>query len=158
MRLGRKKEWHDRPVAHEHTHEPPDADALRQRGRRITRQRALIWEALVAEPDAHLSAEDVAARVREAAPGVNPSTVYRTLELLVEEGLVRRTDLGSSRSFYEPAHEHPHHHVVCERCGAVAHVHDDALGTLAASVEAASGYVLGEREITLFGLCRDCRR
>ena len=144
---------------HGHSHEAPAGPAsLRSRGRRLTRQRALIWEALVAEPDAHLSAEDVAARVRERSPGVNPSTVYRTLELLVEEGLVRRTDLGSSRSFYEPAHEHPHHHVVCERCGAVAHVHDDALGTLAESVEAASGYALGEREITLFGLCRDCRR
>ena len=143
---------------HDHAHAPPPGPAsLRSRGRRLTRQRQLIWETLVAEPGAHLSADDVAARVRERSPGVNPSTVYRTLELLVEEGLVRRTDLGASRSYYEPVQEHPHHHVVCERCGAVAHVHDEALGTLAESVEAASGYALGSREITLFGLCPACR-
>jgi Fe2+ or Zn2+ uptake regulation protein len=144
---------------HGHSHAAPAGPAsLRSRGRRLTRQRQLIWDALVAEPDAHLSAEDVAARVQERSPRVNASTVYRTLEVLVAEGLVRRTDLGTSRSFYEPVHEHPHHHVVCERCGAVEHVHDDALGTLAESVEAASGYALGAREITLFGLCPDCRR
>jgi Fur family transcriptional regulator, ferric uptake regulator len=143
---------------HGHPHGAPAGPAsLRSRGRRLTRQRQLIWEALVAEPDAHLSAEDVAARVRERSPAVNPSTVYRTLELLVEEGLVRRTDLGSSRSFYEPVHEHPHHHLVCERCGAVRHVHDDALGDLRTRVEASSGYALAPREITLFGTCPDCR-
>ena len=68
---------------HGHSHAAPAGPAsLRSRGRRLTRQRALIWEALVAEPDAHLSAEDVAARVREAAPGVNPSTVSAPCRLL----------------------------------------------------------------------------
>ena len=139
---------------HGHTHEAPAGPAeLRSRGRRLTRQRRLIWEALVAEPDVHLSADDVVERVG----GVDPSTVYRTLELLVEEGLVRRTDLGAGRAFYEPAHEHPHHHLVCERCGSVTHVHDDALGNLRARVDASAGFALGGGEITLTGLCADCR-
>ena len=129
---------------------------LHERGMRMTPQRQLVLDALLEL--GHATPEQVCQHVQRTTPSVNITTVYRTLELLVEEGLVRRTDLGSSRSFYEPAHEHPHHHVVCERCGAVAHVHDDALGTLAESVESASGYALGEREITLFGLCRDCRR
>jgi Fe2+ or Zn2+ uptake regulation protein len=48
--------------------------------------------------------------------------------------------------------------VVCERCGAVRHVHDEALGDLGARIEASSGYALAGREITLFGTCPDCRR
>src|SRR3954454_16933752 len=82
-----------RAVSHDHTHEPAGPDALRQRGRRITRQRRLVWEARVAEPDTHLSADALVDRVRAQLPTVDPSTVYRTLDLLVREGLVRRIDL-----------------------------------------------------------------
>ena len=75
--------------------------------------------------------------MRTELPRVNPSTVYRTLDLLVAEGLLRRTDLGSGRAFYEIAHEHAHHHVVCESCGAVAHFHDDVLGDMPKRISAA---------------------
>jgi Fe2+ or Zn2+ uptake regulation protein len=144
---------------HGHPHEEPAGPAqLRSRGRRLTRQRALIWAALTEEPDRHLSAGDIAARVRAELPRVNPSTIYRTLDLLVAEGLVLRTDLGAGRVFYEPAHDHPHHHVVCRSCGAVAHVHDDVLGDLRERVDAACGFALGrEEEVTLFALCPACR-
>jgi Fur family ferric uptake transcriptional regulator len=144
-------------VGHEHPHEPPGPDALRQRGRRITRQRRLIWDALVAEPDSHLSAEDVVARVAAQMTKVDPSTVYRTLDLLVREGLVRRTDLGAGRAFYEPAQDHLHHHVVCERCGAVAHLHDEEVGDVRERVEKASGYALSRRDMSFYGLCPNCR-
>ena len=141
-----------------HVHTVPAGPAsLRSRGRRLTKQRQLIWEALVAEPAAHLAAEDLVERVRARLPRTNASTVYRTLELLVDEGLVTRADLGAGRTFYEPAAEHVHHHLVCERCGAVVHVHDDALGGLRESVEEAAGYRLGRRPITLFGVCPSCR-
>ena len=125
----------------DHSHALPAGDAvLRARGRRLTRQRRMIWEVLAAEPDRHLSAHEVTERVRAEVPSVTPSTVYRTLDVLVE-----------------PAHEHPHHHLVCERCGAVRHVHDDVIGDLPDRIEAASGYALARRELTLFGLCPACR-
>jgi Fur family ferric uptake transcriptional regulator len=123
----------------------------------VTRQRTLIWQALTAEPDRHLSAGEVVARVREEMPRVNPSTVYRTLDLLVADGLVLRTDLGADRVFYEPAHDHRHHHLVCRTCGAVAHVHDEAIAGARARLEAASGFALGDEEITFFGVCPACR-
>jgi Fe2+ or Zn2+ uptake regulation protein len=149
---------HDHPHSADHSHALPEGDAvLRARGRRLTRQRRMIWDVLAAEPDRHLSVQDVCDRVRAQVPSVTPSTVYRTLDVLVDAGLALRTDLGEDRVFYEAAHEHPHHHLVCERCGAVRHVHDDALGDLAARVERTSGYALAGREITLFGICPDCR-
>ncbi len=146
------------PPPHGHAHAPhPGPASLRSRGRRVTPQRRLIWAALTAVPDAHLSVEQIVARVREDLPGVNSSTVYRSLDVLVSEGLVLRTELGSDRTFYEPAYDHRHHHVVCRGCGAVAHVHDDLLGDLPARVGAASGYALGNEEVTLFGRCPSCR-
>jgi len=141
-----------------HSHEaPPAAALLRKLGRRLTKQRRLIWDVLVAEPDAHLSADDVVARVHGSMPGVDASTVYRTLNLLVREGLVNRTDLGAGHAFFEAAHEHLHHHVVCTRCEAVTHVHDDAVGDLRARLEAATGYEVAAGELVFFGLCPDCR-
>jgi Fur family ferric uptake transcriptional regulator len=143
-------------AVHEHAHEPPPAAVLRARGRRLTPQRARIWEVLTATPDAHLSAEEVAERVRDLLPELNASTVYRTLEVLVDEGLVLRTDLGRERAYFEPAHEHRHHHLVCERCGRVEHVHDDVLSDLAARLTDRSGFRLGDRELTLLGRCAAC--
>jgi Fur family transcriptional regulator, ferric uptake regulator len=96
-------------------------------------------------------------RVRAQMPQVNPSTIYRTLDLLVDEGLLLRTDLGGDRAYYEPAREHAHHHLVCERCGSVQHLHDEELGDLRARVEAGTGFALGRGEITLHGLCASCR-
>jgi Fur family ferric uptake transcriptional regulator len=143
-------------VAHDHTHDQPDADALRQRGRRITRQRRLIWDALNAEAETHLSADDLVARVRAHMAKLDPSTVYRTLDMLVREGLVRRTDLGAGRAFYEPAQDHLHHHVVCEGCGAVVHLHDEEIGDVRERVERASGYALSRTDLSFYGLCPSC--
>lgn len=142
---------------HGHHHDLPPAAVLKERGKRLTVQRAAIWGVLAAKPDLHLSAEDVAASVQRSLPQVNASTVYRTLDVLVEEGLVRRTDLGTGRAVFEPAHEHPHHHLVCESCGAVAHIHDDGLGDVAERIEAQSRFSLGDREITFFGECSSCQ-
>ena len=143
---------------HRHHHEPPAGTRdLRVKGRRVTRQRELIWETFTRQPDAHLSAEDVVNQVAEELPQVNPSTVYRTLELLVAEGLLLQTNLGAERAYYELAREHAHHHLVCERCGDVLHFHDEVLGDLPKRVKSASGYTLGDGEITLYGICRNCR-
>jgi Fur family ferric uptake transcriptional regulator len=129
---------------------------LRAKGRRLTRQRQLIWNAFVADPERHLSAEDVVEQVRAQLPQVNASTVYRTLELLVDEGFLLRTDLGRDRAYYEPAREHAHHHLVCERCGAVQHLHGNELGDLRVRIKRSSGFELGPGELTFFGLCRTC--
>jgi Fur family ferric uptake transcriptional regulator len=142
---------------HGHEHDLPPASVLRERGKRVTVQRAAIWEVLAAERDVHLSAEEVAEHVKLRLPQVNASTVYRTLDVLVDEGLVRRSDLGTGRTLFEPAHEHLHHHLVCEGCGAVAHVHDEALVDVARQLDEQHGFRLGDREIALFGLCSSCQ-
>jgi len=146
-----------RTHASDHDHEAPRTTSLlRVSGRRVTRQRVVICNVLSEKADRHLSAEQVAERVQQTLPGVNASTVYRTLDLLVEEGLVKRTDLGQARAYYEPVLEHSHHHLVCDECGAVTHVHDDVLGVLAARLRKKAGFELGSHELTFRGLCARC--
>ena len=130
--------------------------AIRSSGRRLTAQRSVIWDVLVERGDGHVSAAEVADLVRARSPDVHRSTVYRTLDVLVEDGLVLRTDLGGDRSYYELASEHHHHHVVCSECGAISHVHDDAIAAAVACVQAASGYRLERQELTFAGLCPAC--
>ena len=90
---------------------------LRRRGYRLTPQRQLVLEA-VGEL-AHATPEEIADAVRRTASGVNISTVYRTLELLEELGLVQHTHLGHGAPTYSVATDDDHVHLVCRDCGAV---------------------------------------
>jgi Fur family ferric uptake transcriptional regulator len=123
-------------------------------GYRLTPQRTLVWDVLRRE-DRHMSAEEVCGLVQEQFPHVNISTIYRTLELLVELHLIRETHLGPARRFFEVEEEVPHHHLVCETCGNVTHLHDEDLGTLPDVMRDAQGCM--PRELTIFGTCGSCK-
>ena len=142
-----------------HTHATPSLEAvtaIRTHGRRVTRQRALIWDALLQAEGAHVSAREVAEAVQAVEPDLHQATIYRALDVFVEDGLVRRTELDG-RALYEIAAEHLHHHVVCTSCGAVVHVHDEALRHSLRRVEAESGFALADAELTFYGTCPACR-
>lgn len=129
---------------------------LREQGYRLTPQRTAIWEVLRAA-GRHLTAEEITAEVRRLIPDVNASTVYRTLELLVGLDLVTETKLGSSKSYFEVSPDPSHHHMVCERCGAVGHFDDALLATLYKALGARDGFAPARARATVFGLCRACR-
>lgn len=132
------------------------AALLRRAGCRPTAQRLLVLQAL--GEGGHVSAEDVLAHARARYPSLNASTVYRTLDALVGAGIARRNDLGTGRLHYEMARAHRHHHAVCQGCGAVAHLHDASLGTLAEALRAETGFALTpDREIAVPGLCPTCQ-
>ena len=138
----------------EHTHAPhvlADVSSIRAGGRRVTRQRALIWDVLMRSEGRHLSAREVA----EASPELHQATVYRALDVLVAEGLARRTEIDG-RALYEMAADHLHHHVVCTACGAVAHVHDETVRAALLRVASESGYALAGEELTFRGICPAC--
>ncbi|HEY3542661.1 MAG TPA: Fur family transcriptional regulator [Gaiellaceae bacterium] len=138
--------------AHTHApHLPADVVSIRAGGRRVTRQRALIWDVFLRSGDRHLSAREVAT----ALPELHQATVYRALDVLVAEGLLRRTEI-EGRALYEIAAEHLHHHVVCTSCGEVRHVHDEAVRGALRRVEHESGYVLADEELAFRGLCPAC--
>lgn len=127
---------------------------LRARGYRLTPRRLMVVEVL-ARSHGHVTGDDILCAVRERYPVTNKTTVYRTLDVLSALGMVAVTDLGMGRLEYELA-EHPHHHLICERCRARIEVDDDLLEPLRASLLLRYGFVADLDHFALFGTCPDC--
>jgi Fur family transcriptional regulator, ferric uptake regulator len=132
-------------------------ETLRKAGYRLTPQRVAVWEA-VRRGGRHRTADEIAAEVQRTLPEVNVSTVYRTLELLVGLELVQETRLSGAAGYYEVALAPVHHHLVCERCGAVGHFGDDLLEPLRSELLESHGFRVDGVHTTVFGLCSDCQR
>src|ERR1700761_2655391 len=93
------------------------ADALRNRGGRVTPQRLAIAR-IVDERDAHVTAEEIFGEVTERLPGVSMPTVYATLELLEELGHVARVPTSSGPVLFDTRSDQ-HDHMICRSCGSV---------------------------------------
>jgi len=131
-------------------HPAPDlAAALRARGLRVTPQRERVLAAV--RELGHATPEQIGERV----PGVDVTTVYRTLELLEELELVRHAHLGHGAPSYRPA-EDDHIHVVCHTCGKVVDADPNLVDAMAERLRTESGFRLDRSHFTVFGRCRDC--
>lgn len=130
---------------------------LRERGYRMTPQRVLVWEVLGSH-GRHMSAEEVHAAIARRYPNVNLSTVYRTLELLVNEGLAREANLGGERRIYEAVSDEggDHHHLVCSGCGRVEHIAATHLRALQSHLDREHGFHADRMVLTSYGRCREC--
>lgn len=128
---------------------------LRQRHFRITPQREMIIDALFND-DHHLTAEAVYEQVQIRTSAVNIATIYRTLDMLVEQGIASRTDLGG-QIVYAPAGHGPHIHLVCRRCRFVIDADADVLAALDAQLQRDYGFTADLGHISLFGVCAACK-
>ncbi len=127
---------------------------LKQRGLKLTPQRRLIAEAIHDIP-AHLSADEIITYVQGKMPGVNKSTVYRTLELLEENGCVFKSHMGDS-VVYHHAEEGHHHHLVCRKCGKTVDCDEDLLASAERSVAERYGFQVELKHVVITGLCQSC--
>ncbi|MFH1485167.1 MAG: Fur family transcriptional regulator [Chloroflexota bacterium] len=130
---------------------------LRELGYRLTPQRLMILSA-IDEGEGHISAEDIHSQVQAKYPNVNISTVYRTLELLSELGLVTRTDMGSGVVRYHPAQKGQHHHLVCRECGASIDLDESVLAPLRSILLQRYDFNADLRHLAIFGRCAKCRK
>ena len=128
--------------------------ALRERGYRLTPQRQLVLEAVGRL--GHATPEDIASAVRETAVTVNISTVYRTLELLEELGLVQHAHLGHGAPTYSVAGETEHVHLVCRDCGGVEEVPPALVEPLVTDLAERRGFQVDVGHFAVFGRCRAC--
>lgn len=131
-------------------------DALRSQGFRITHQRQIIVEA-IAHSGNHVDAEDVFAHVQRITPSANIATVYRTLDLLVAQGLASRIDLGKGRVIYATNQHGPHIHLVCRQCGRVIDADQNLLLSLNEKLAARYQFYADLQHISVLGLCSQCR-
>jgi Fur family transcriptional regulator, stress-responsive regulator len=130
--------------------------ALHERGQRVTPQRLVIHRAL-RELDRHATADELLAAVEERLPNVSLPTVYSTLELFEQLGMVRRLGVSQGAVMYDPRPDQ-HDHMVCDRCGKIEDL--DAGVELDGALFRAErgGFAPKRAEIRISGLCSDCAR
>ncbi|NKX53494.1 Fur family transcriptional regulator [Arthrobacter mobilis] len=131
------------------------AESLRGHGRRVTRQRLAVLEAVEHAP--HAVAEDVVDAVRAELPDITVQSVYVVLSDLTESGLLRRIEVPQSPARYETRVADNHHHAVCSSCGRIEDV-DCAVGHAPCLTPSDThGMTIQVADVLYQGICADCR-
>lgn len=131
---------------------------LREHNLPVTGPRLAIAD-VVLRTDRHLSAEEIAAELRNFGASAGTATVYRTLEVLVKSGLVVERDFGEGFKRYEAARGVPHHeHLLCTNCGRVTEFRDERLERMTTLLAEAHDFTRQHHRLVIHGLCGPCRR
>jgi Fur family transcriptional regulator, ferric uptake regulator len=131
-------------------------DQLRQLGYRITPQREMIIEALAHVGD-HVTADEIFGVVKERSNAVNIATIYRTLDMLVAEGLVWRTGLLNGQTIYVTRHHGDHLHLVCRNCGRILAIDQQLTQPLVDLLRKEHHFAADVQHLSIVGLCIDCQ-
>jgi Fur family ferric uptake transcriptional regulator len=131
---------------------------LREQHLPVTRQRDLVAQAVLLS-DEHLSVEAIQRHLQERGERVGLATIYRTLEVLVESGLVRAHDFGEGFKRYEPkAQQAGHEHLICIRCGRVVEFQNERLERMLPIIADEHAFQHQQHRVEIHGVCPDCRR
>ena len=132
-------------------------ELLRGAGKRVTPQRVLILEAM-REAGGHLDADEIYRLVRAKMPRLSLSTVYRTLTMLKEAGLIEELHLGEEHHHYELKGERGHHHLICRGCGKVIEFECPFSEELIRSLGEEHDFEVTGIHLDVIGYCAECRR
>ena len=132
-------------------------EELKARGIRITPQRAIIFQ-IMEKLEGHITADDIYEEVQYVNPYVSLATVYRTLELLQGLNLVNQTNFGRGQTYFALKEHGSHHHLVCQECGRIEEFSDEVLACVRADLEKLYSFEAYTDHMSIFGLCRDCRK
>lgn len=131
---------------------------LRQHNLPVTQQRLAIASAVFAS-DRHLSVDEVASDVTAQGENAGTATIYRTLDLLVQSGLVVERDFGEGFRRFEPSRGVPHHeHLLCTVCGRVDEFRDERLERMTTIIAESHGYSRQRHRLVIYGVCGECQR
>ena len=133
--------------------------SLKERGVRLTRQRQILLE-LIDKTGEHLDAERLYQMAKEKDPKLNRVTVYRTLKLLKEGGLVDELDLAhfdGEKHYYETRLKQEHAHIICLRCGRVEEFFGEQLQAVRGQVQSQFGFEIAFARTEIGGYCSHCQ-
>jgi Fe2+ or Zn2+ uptake regulation protein len=128
---------------------------LRARGQRVTSQRLILHRAL-RELDRHATAEELLRTVDDRLPNLSLPTVYATLELFEDLGVVRRIAAGTGAVLWDPRPEE-HQHFSCRRCGRVLDLDVPARASAALGAARSAGHAPDSAQLLVVGICGECR-
>lgn len=129
---------------------------LRQRGLKLTPERQVLLKAILASED-HFEPEDLLITLRQQGIRIGKATIYRTLPLLVDCGIIRRAYFGQNRAYYEHSlGPTPHDHMICRSCGRVVEFDSTDLLRLRERLAAEAGFQVLSHRFQIAGICPDC--
>lgn len=132
------------------------AEQLRAHGYRLTRQRQAVL-GVVSSSGEHLSPAEVHERARASCPQIGLTTVYRTLDILIELGAIKRVHLNEGCHSYAPAGHGHRHHLICNGCGRIVEFEGGDLLALLDAVAEQTGFEIEDHWLQFFGKCPACR-
>ena len=113
---------------------------------------------ILAGQKTHLTSLQIYEEVHQRLPAINPSTVYRSLERLANNGKISISDMGSGATVYELSGEKKHHHLVCQKCGRMIEISDVQIAPLFSQMEKTYHYKIMTNHLVLFGICEECQK
>jgi len=128
----------------------PILEQCREKGLKVTGQRRVIAHVL-SEADDHPDVEEVYRRAIVIDPKISVATVYRTVRLFEERGILQRRNFGSGRARYEATDHGQHYHLIDANSGRVEEFHDDELDALLQKIAARMGYDLITTRLEIYG-------
>jgi len=131
--------------------------ALKKEGLRYTQQRQLIWDEMCSSEE-HRDAEEIYLSLRKQGVNASRATVYRTIDVLVNNKLVRKLDLGDGKARYENKIDATHHdHLICVQCGKIEEFMNDKIESIQDDIVKSLGFKMVRHIHQLFVLCDKCQ-
>jgi len=130
---------------------------LKEKGLKLTPQRILITD-IIHDARGHITAGEIIGHVQAKMPGVNKSTIYRTLDFLEEAGCVYKSEHGNEIVYHhdDEGHHH-HHHLICSRCGKTVDCDDNVFSPMQKSLMNKYGFHVDFKHMVLNGICSECK-
>ena len=132
---------------------------LKEKGYKLTPQRRSIIDGIIKNEGNHLTTEELYDTVKVECPEIGLATVYRTVQLLEDIGVVCKLDLNDGCNRYELIHadeNHQHHHLICTNCGKVIEVHGDLLEGLENEIQRTYNFEVKNHSLKFYGICNEC--
>lgn len=136
-------------------------EKLKQKGCKLTLQRRSVLDVLIKHCNEHLSTEEIYDFVKENYPEIGLATVYRTVQLFEEMGIVDRLNFDDGCSRFELSSEdtvHHHHHLICESCNKVFEVENDLLEEIEKEIERKYKFKIHDHNVMFYGVCKACEQ
>lgn len=133
---------------------------LKENGYKLTSQRRATLEVILKNQGKHMSTEEIFEEVKKSNPEIGLATVYRTMLLLEELGILIKHNFEDGRNRYElshPGQDHDHHHLICLNCGEVSEVEGDLLDSLEETIDKNHGFKVINHKVKFYGHCAKCR-
>jgi|LSQX01.2.fsa_nt_gb Fur family ferric uptake transcriptional regulator len=135
---------------------------LDKNGYKTTVQRKILYEVLCENKDKHLSSEEIYELIKNRYPNIGIATIYRTLLLFEDIGLVYKHNFDDGFSRYEilspySNEVHQHHHLLCKQCGKIIEVKEDLMNSLEEIIEKQYNFEILNHVVKFTGICAQCR-